>query len=117
MSSSTSSNDIKVDVTKAESPQNKYQSHFHRREWPIFSALVVLYFVLGPSQSPISSTLQFWRSPSQDTEVERSINVEKEVALKRILRNTGPVVGAKDGLVVASPSQGEADDIPDYYVS
>ena len=117
MGSSTSPKDIKVDVPKDQAPQNKLRSHFIKREWPFFAALVVFYFILGPSQSPISSTLQSWRSPSQNTEMDRWIDVEKRVALERILRNIGPVVGAKDGLVVASPSQGETDDIPDYYVS
>jgi glucoamylase len=40
-----------------------------------------------------------------------------KVAWREIVNNVGPAVGAKDGAVVASPSAGEWEDEPDYYVS
>ncbi|WVF68423.1 hypothetical protein IAT40_003188 [Kwoniella sp. CBS 6097] len=40
---------------------------------------------------------------------------ERDLAVNKILSNIGPIVGAKDGLVVASPSHRERDDLPDYY--
>ena len=57
------------------------------------------------SRDASKSNLQSW------------INAEKEIALERLLMNIGPVVGAKDGLVIASPSRGEDPELPDYYVS
>ena len=40
-----------------------------------------------------------------------------KVAWQYVVRNIGSAVGARDGAVVASPSWGEWEDEPDYYVS
>ncbi|KAL7422578.1 glycoside hydrolase 15 protein [Cryptotrichosporon argae] len=39
-----------------------------------------------------------------------------DIARLGILRNAGPAAGARDGVIVASPSRGERADEPDYYV-
>ncbi|CAD6564151.1 MAG: hypothetical protein TREMPRED_003889 [Tremellales sp. Tagirdzhanova-0007] len=43
------------------------------------------------------------------------IDVESVRARELLLRNIGPVAGALDGAVIASPSRGETDELPDYY--
>ena len=45
------------------------------------------------------------------------IEAEEIIARKALLSNIGPIAGAKDGLVIASPSRGEAPDAPDYFVT
>jgi hypothetical protein len=42
---------------------------------------------------------------------------QKPMALQRILDNIGSTAGAKDGLVIASPSTADTEDEPDYFVS
>jgi len=43
------------------------------------------------------------------------IHRQEEISYDKILGNIGPAAGAKDGLVVASPSRGEPGQ-PDYFV-
>lgn len=45
------------------------------------------------------------------------IKGEERVAWREMMRNVGPPAGAAGGAVVASPSKGEWEDEPDYYVS
>lgn len=64
-----------------------------------------------------------WRSPSADLNpasadtigIDSWIKKEAHSALRAVLANIGPAAGAADGIVVASPSTGDADE-PDYYV-
>lgn len=49
--------------------------------------------------------------------LEGWLRKEEKVAWEGILKNVGPAVGAMDGAVVASPSEGESEGDPDYYVS
>lgn len=49
-------------------------------------------------------------------ELDKWVEVERDVAWDRILRNIGPIAGALDGMVIASPSAGEKVNEPDYYV-
>jgi hypothetical protein len=44
------------------------------------------------------------------------IGSETSVATHEILANFGPAIGAADGLWIASPSAGEWEGVPDYYV-
>lgn len=50
-------------------------------------------------------------------ELDGWVRQETAVAWDRMLRNIGPVGGAGDGVVVASPSSGGTPNEPDYYVS
>lgn len=59
---------------------------------------------------------EYWRRDRR-RELTRWINAEKKVARDWMLRNIGPVAGAADGVVIASPSTGEVNGEPDYYVS
>ena len=58
---------------------------------------------------------EYWRRDRRK-ELDKWIECEEEVAWDRILRNIGPIAGASDGVVIASPSSGDRDDEPDYYV-
>lgn len=58
----------------------------------------------------------YWRRDRRKA-LDKWVQVEREVAWDRMLRNIGPISGASDGLVIASPSSGERVDEPDYYVS
>lgn len=49
--------------------------------------------------------------------LDQWIATQKPMALQRILDNIGHAAGAKDGLVIASPSTADKDDEPDYFVS
>jgi hypothetical protein len=42
---------------------------------------------------------------------------EYEIARARVMNNIGPAVGAVDGVIIASPSDGVLQDEPNYYVS
>ena len=55
-----------------------------------------------------------WLDPEQD--LTTWIRAERKFATKMMLRNIGPIAGAKEGLVIASPSWGQYEDEPDYYV-
>jgi hypothetical protein len=50
-------------------------------------------------------------------ELDVWVEEEKEVAWDRLLRNIGPIGGAEEGVVIASPSDGSVPSEPDYYVS
>ena len=120
MSVSSDPRTLKQDVKTPGNPHTHRKPHFLKRQWRFIgtlAALATLYFLFGSNQATTSPKSQLWRSAPKFGDLDRWIEVEKEVALEKILHNIGPVVGAKDGLVVASPSQGEADDLPDYYVS
>ena len=45
------------------------------------------------------------------------IKQEEKMAWREMINNVGPAAGAAEGAVVASPSSGEWEDEPDYYVS
>jgi hypothetical protein len=49
--------------------------------------------------------------------LDQWIAEQEPMALQRILGNIGPAAGAKDGLVIASPSTADRNDEPDYFVS
>ena len=59
---------------------------------------------------------EYWRRDRRKG-LDEWIDTEREVAWDRMLRNIGPISGAADGLVIASPSAGGRVDEPDYYVS
>ncbi|WVQ95970.1 hypothetical protein IAU59_003069 [Kwoniella sp. CBS 9459] len=64
---------------------------------------IALAFIRSSYDAAAGETLPEWMA------------VERDLAVERILSNIGPIVGAKDGLVVASPSRREREDLPDYY--
>lgn len=66
--------------------------------------------VSGPIQR------EYWRRDRRKG-LDRWVETERKVAWDRMLRNIGPISGASDGLVIASPSAGWRVDEPDYYVS
>jgi hypothetical protein len=45
------------------------------------------------------------------------IEEQRAIAFTRIAANIGPAAGARDGIVIASPSAGTHLSEPDYYVS
>lgn len=50
-------------------------------------------------------------------ELDTWIEEERVIAWNRITSNIGPVAGAGDGIIIASPSAGKLLTEPDYYVS
>jgi len=48
-------------------------------------------------------------------DVDKWLENEAHAALRSVIANIGPVAGAEDGIVIASPSKGGKDE-PDYYV-
>ncbi len=54
---------------------------------------------------------------SRDKGMDGWIAGQERVAWREMVRNVGPAAGAADGAVVASPSKGQWEDEPDYYVS
>ncbi|EIW71627.1 hypothetical protein TREMEDRAFT_37964 [Tremella mesenterica DSM 1558] len=55
------------------------------------------------------------RAYVQDAGLDSWIQSERTIARQRIGRNIGPILGAGEGLIVASPSWGQYQDEPDYY--
>jgi hypothetical protein len=50
-------------------------------------------------------------------ELDKWIEDERLIAWNRITNNIGPAAGARDGIIIASPSSGKHLTEPDYYVS
>ena len=57
------------------------------------------------------------RPIGDDPSLGKWIKQEEKVAWRQMMDNVGPAAGAAEGAVVASPSAGEWEGEPDYYVS
>jgi hypothetical protein len=73
-----------------------------------------------PTWNDASNSANFYSNsnsgPEEAVGIDSWIKKEAHSALRAVLANIGPVVGAADGIVVASPSTGDSEDEPDYYV-
>ncbi|WVW87028.1 hypothetical protein I302_109084 [Kwoniella bestiolae CBS 10118] len=97
--------------TELDPPLDKVQRQRQRRRrcYIIFGVVILgCLLIIG----------LFLPSPTSSSELSRyaeKLEWESQRARDMLLRNIGPRVGANDGLVVASPSRGESEDLPDYY--
>lgn len=78
-------------------------------KYPIIPDAWWLFATSGPIQE------EYRRRQSQH-DLESWIDREREIAWGYLLRNIGPIAGAADGLIIASPSRAETLFEPDYYV-
>jgi len=71
---------------------------------------------VGLAVSAWYATTQSVFDVSKVSDLDKWILKEKEIALQGILSNIGPPAGVGEGIVVASPSDGEKEGEPDYLV-
>ncbi|OCF34306.1 hypothetical protein I316_03820 [Kwoniella heveanensis BCC8398] len=109
------STNLAVDPSVFERLRGWYASFRSKPTWWIAAGIVsgmITYFAICVSLvEPSTPDYSEQRaSPAPEWMLK-----EKGIAVQKILKNIGPIIGANDGLVVASPSHGERDDLPDYY--
>ncbi|WWD20210.1 hypothetical protein CI109_104686 [Kwoniella shandongensis] len=86
-----------------------------RRRYSSFLWIITTIVCIGVGGFFLSQSIVSWSSRDRPTRFDDWVEAEVKLAELMILRNTGPVAGAKDGLVIASPSKGERADLPDYF--
>jgi hypothetical protein len=73
---------------------------------------VILLSCLIPGLKRTVATSWDWGTLNREPAIRKY-----DAARDRILQNIGPRVGAADGAIIASPSNGSTPDEPDYYAS
>lgn len=86
----------------------------------LWASIYLMYrnqFSAWSERVPSSMTRGHAAGHGDGDELGSWIKQEEKVAWREMINNVGPAAGAADGAVVASPSAGEWEDEPDYYVS
>lgn len=91
------------------------EHNHHRYRSVVTKGLFLCLLIL--SAIVTKASLGFWPHclNSQSIHFDHQSNHQSLLLESRILANIGPGIGAKEGLVVASPSRGHGKE-PDYYV-
>lgn len=78
-------------------------------------ALLVLALMGWWSAGDGRRTCRDGRRRDSGSDIDGWIERQEAISYDKILRNIGPAAGARDGLVIASPSRGQPGQ-PDYFV-
>ena len=102
-----------------EKIQSSSVQHIKKMRWKTAIWVVVVWVVVlvmfKGEYDRFNRFLETRQMVNQNKVENEMHSPQEDVSFEKMLHNIGPIAGAKDGLVIASPSHGEVNQ-PDYLV-